>query len=103
MVSRIARKPRKKYGYRQRAEVESEVQRVIFSPVVKKHDIGDDGRLDGLEGLIVSFALIKQLDCSTSAGPAPIPFSTQAPMKLPYVVALALQIALARQTRVDAR
>jgi hypothetical protein len=32
-----------------------------------------------------------------SAGPAPIPFSTQAPMKLPYVLALALQMEEPKQ------
>lgn len=39
----------------------------------------------------------------TSPGPAPRPLSTQAPMKLPYVVAFAFQIELPRETRVDAR
>ena len=38
----------------------------------------------------------------TSAGPAPIPFRTHAPMKLLYVWALALQILLPRQINPEA-
>lgn len=37
----------------------------------------------------------------TSEGPAPIPFRTQAPIKLEYVVALARQIIEAMQIRHD--
>lgn len=37
----------------------------------------------------------------TSAGPAPIPFKTQAPMKLLYDVAFARHIMDAKQTRQD--
>lgn len=40
-------------------------------------------------------------DCITSEGPAPMPFRIQAPMKLEYVVALALQTIEARQIRDD--
>ena len=35
--------------------------------------------------------------CIVSAGPAPMPFKTHAPMKLPYDVAQARQIILTRQ------
>jgi hypothetical protein len=35
--------------------------------------------------------------CMVSAGPAPIPLRTQAPIKEPYVVALARQIIEAKQ------
>jgi hypothetical protein len=37
----------------------------------------------------------------TSAGPAPMPFKMQAPIKLPYDLALARQIMLPRQMRVE--
>ena len=39
---------------------------------------------------------------AVSAGPAPIPLSTQAPMKLLYEFALALHILLAKQINTDA-
>jgi hypothetical protein len=39
--------------------------------------------------------------CAVSAGPAPIPLSTHAPMKLLYEFALALQILLPKQIKID--
>ena len=42
-------------------------------------------------------------DDFTSAGPEAMPFNIEAPMKLPYVLALALQIALPKQRSSEAR
>jgi hypothetical protein len=39
--------------------------------------------------------------CAVSAGPAPRPLRIQAPIKLLYVFALALQILLPKQIKLD--
>lgn len=59
--------------------------------LMKEKYIGDDNTT-------IIFDLRYTDGCIVSAGPAPMPFKTQAPMKLPYVVALARHIILPRQT-----
>ena len=65
---------------------------------MQKHDIRNDVWLDGLESRSTGLRCRGANGTSlTSAGPAARPLSTEAPMKLPYEVALALQIALPKQ------
>jgi hypothetical protein len=91
----------KGYACHQTSEIDGKVQRVVFSAIVKKHDVCDDSGLDSLgEGSTTCFVGQGALQ-GTSAGPAAMPLSTQAPMKLPYVCAFALQILLTRQIKVE--
>ena len=87
--------------YHETAEIEGKVQCVLLTTIVEEYDIGYDCGLNCLRTCL-SRVLCK-LDWGefTSADPAPIPFRTDAPMKLPYVVALARQMHETKQINVE--
>ena len=70
---------------------------------MQEHHVCNDIRLNCLMLLLVVADAVNSKGHYTSAGPAAMPLSTEAPMKLLYVLALALQIALPKQIKRDAR
>ena len=69
--------------HHERTKVEEKIQSLICPSFVQENDVCDDSWLDGLlEASIFGILMGDERKC-TSAGPAAIPLSTQAPMKLP--------------------
>lgn len=84
------------------AEVESEVHGVVEASLMEEENVGNNLRAECLfhSSLVNRFHVRpREPEHPTSHGPAPNPFKTQAPIKLPYVVALARQMLDAKHTR----